>query len=126
MLINLFLANIQKIVASFYEKSVVLRNLDNFIFVNIIGHLMHSYMRSIGRVITVLWVTIVGSTVRVAATLLLVPVYHMDGVYLGLVLSWIADGALSVLLYFILYHPWGKLQKVVDRVRNKQPSLSKK
>ena len=97
-----------------------------FIFVNMIGHLMHSYMRSIGRVITVLWVTIVGSTVRVAATLLLVPVYHMDGVYLGLVLSWIADGALSVLLYFILYHPWGKLQKVVDRVRNKQPSLSKK
>lgn len=90
-----------------------------FIYVNMIGHLMHSYMRSIGRVMTVLWITIVGSTVRVAATLLLVPVCQMDGVYLGLVLSWVADGALSVILYFALYHTREKLQKVVDRVRNK-------
>lgn len=90
-----------------------------FLYVNMIGHLMHSYMRSIGRVITVLWITIVGSTVRVAATLLLVPVYQMDGVYLGMVLSWAADGALSLILYFALYHSQEKLQKVVDRVRSK-------
>jgi Na+-driven multidrug efflux pump len=86
-----------------------------FLYVNMIGHLMHSYMRSIGRVTTVLWVTILGSFVRVVATLLLIPPMHMDGVYLGLVLSWAADGMLSVILYFSLYHKEEKLRKVIER-----------
>ena len=86
-----------------------------FLYVNMIGHLMHSYMRSIGRVTTVLWVTIFGSFVRVVATLLLIPLMHMDGVYLGLVLSWAADGMLSVILYFSLYHKEEKLRKVIER-----------
>lgn len=90
-----------------------------FLYVNMIGHLMHSYMRSIGRVTTVLWVTLFGSFVRVAATLLLIPVLHMDGVYLGLVLSWAADGALSVLLYFSLYHSEEKLRKIVAQILHK-------
>jgi len=72
-------------------------------------------MRSIERVTTVLWITIFGSFVRVAATLLLIPLMHMDGVYLGLVLSWAADGILSVILYFSLYHKEEKLRKIIER-----------
>lgn len=87
-----------------------------FLYVNMIGHLMHSYMRSIGRVTTVLFITIFGSTVSVVATLLLVPILKMDGVYLGLVLSWIADGALSLVLYFALYHSSEKLKKIVGLI----------
>ena len=86
-----------------------------FLYVNMIGHLMHSYMRSIGRAATVLWITVFGSSVRIAATLLLIPPMHMDGVYLGLVLSWAADGILSVILYFSLYHKEEKLRKIIDR-----------
>lgn len=85
-----------------------------FLYVNMIGHLMHSYMRSIGRVITVLWITIFGSAVRVVSTLLLVPAFKMDGVYLGLILSWLADGILSVILYFALYHSKEKIRKIVE------------
>lgn len=91
-----------------------------FLYVNMIGHLMHSYMRSIGRVSTVLWITVFGSTVRVASTLLLVPYFKIDGVYLGMVLSWIADGGLSVFLYYILYHSKEKIEKIVEKARLKR------
>ena len=80
---------------------------------------MHSYMRSIGRVTTVFWITVFGSSVQVAATLLLVPFFKMDGVYLGLVSAWVADGTLSVILYFALYHSKEKLQKILDSIFHK-------
>ena len=88
-----------------------------FLYVNMIGHLMHSYMRSIGRVNTVLWITLFGSAVKIAATLLLVPHFHMDGVYIGQALSWFADSALSVCLYFALYHKETRLQRIVEKIR---------
>lgn len=87
-----------------------------FLFVNMIGHLMHSYMRSIGRVNTVLWITLFGSAVKVAATLCLVPLFYMDGVYVGQVLSWFADGALSVGVYFAFYHSEKKIKKIIDKI----------
>lgn len=90
-----------------------------FLYVNMIGHLMHSYMRSIGRVTTVFWITVFGSSVQVAVTLLLVPFFKMDGVYLGLVSAWVADGTLSVILYFALYHSKEKLQKILDSIFHK-------
>ena len=90
-----------------------------FLYVNMIGHLLHSYMRSIGRVTTVFWITVFGSSVQVAATLLLVPFFKMDGVYLGLVSAWVADGTLSVILYFALYHSKEKLQKILDSIFHK-------
>ena len=90
-----------------------------FLYINMIGHLMHSYMRSIGCVRTVLWVTLFGSAVKVIATLLLVPHFHMDGVYIGQVLSWTADGALSVLLYFALCHTQRHLQKIIHKIQKR-------
>ena len=94
----------------FFEIYVV------FLYINMVGHLMHSYMRSIGRVITVLWITIFGSVVQVVATLLLVPVFKMDGVYLGLIFSWMADGALSVGVYFACYHTKEKIEKIAGKI----------
>lgn len=68
-------------------------------------------MRSIGCVRTVLWITLFGSAIKIIATLLLVPRFQMDDVYLGQALSWVADGALTLLLYFALYHTMPQLQK---------------
>lgn len=90
-----------------------------FLYINMIGHLMHSYMRSIGRVNTVLYITLFGSVVRVAATLCLVPFFRMDGVYAGQVLSWFADGALSLLVYFALYHSEERIAKIIDKICKK-------
>ena len=91
-----------------------------FLYINMIGHLMHSYMRSIGQVYTVLWVTLVGSAACVVVTLLLTPLFGMDGVYLGRVLSWTVDGALSVVLYFALYHGEKRIGEVVRKLREKK------
>ena len=88
-----------------------------FLYVNMIGHLIHSYMRSIGRTGTVLGITLFGSTVKIAATLLLVPHLQMDGVYIGQAISWLADGALSLCLYFALYHKETRLQRIVEKIR---------
>ena len=90
-----------------------------FLFVNMISHLMHSYMRSIGRVRAVLWVTLFGSAVKVAATLLLIPRFHMDGVYMGQSLSWLADGAMSVLVYFLLYHSDKCLGRAIEKAHRR-------
>ena len=90
-----------------------------FLYINMAGHLMHSYMRSIGRVGTVLWVTIIGSVVRILATLLLVPTFKMDGVYIGMVLSWLVDGAISVAMYFAFYHKEHHIKGLVERFHYK-------
>ena len=87
-----------------------------FLYVNMIGHLFHSYMRSIGRVSTVLWITLVGSAVKIAATLLLVPHFHIDGVYMGQSLSWLVDGALCVVIYFLFYYSEEKIKKVAEKI----------
>ena len=91
-----------------------------FLYINMLGHLLHSYMRSIGRVLPVLWSTLFGSTTMVVTTLLLVPTLKIDGVYLGLVLSWIADALLSLLFYFSCYHRKEKLQRVIDAIAKKK------
>ena len=91
-----------------------------FLYVNMIGHLMHSYMRSIGRVNTVLWVTLFGSVVKVVSTLMLIPRFHIDGIYMGNVLSWLADGALSVVIYFLFYHSERKIKAVIDGIHRRK------
>ena len=88
-----------------------------FLYTNMIGHLMHSYMRSIGCVNTVLVITLFGSAVKIAATLLLVPHFQMDGVYIGQALSWVADGTLSVILYLALYHRKQDIQKIIQKLQ---------
>ena len=88
-----------------------------FLYANMIGHLLHSYMRSIGCVGTVLWVTLAGSISRVASTLLLVPRLGIDGAYIGQVISWFVDGGLSALAYFLLFHNLTRLARVIDRRR---------
>jgi hypothetical protein len=41
----------------------------------------------------------------------------MDGVYIGQALSWCADGSLSLVLYFALYHREEKLQRIIEEIR---------
>lgn len=91
-----------------------------FIYVQLIGHVLHSYMRSLGCVTTVLWITVAGSVTRLAATLLLVPVIYMDGVYLGQIISWALDAALSALLYLTHYRTPEQLDRVILRAHGRK------
>ena len=87
-----------------------------FLYVNMLGHLLHAYMRSIGRVNTVLWITLMSSAVKIAATLLLVPHFHIDGVYIGQSLNWVIDAVICVVIYFLFYYSEEKIKKVTESI----------
>ena len=87
------------------------------IYAFMMSHLMHSYLRSIGRVATVLWITILVSASRIISTLLLVPFFKMDGIYLGQSISWIIDALVSVIVYFALYHSKEKLELIIEKTQ---------
>ena len=84
-----------------------------FLYVNMAGHLLHSYMRSLGKVSVVLGITLVGSCVQITSTLSLVPSLGMDGVFLGQVISWTADALLSALFYLLLYRTIEQIRRAV-------------
>lgn len=93
-----------------------------FVYVQLVGHMLHSYMRSLGRVNTVLWITLLVSAVRVASTILLVPGMHIEGAYLGQVISWVVDAVISVIIVSCCYRTQEQLKKIVERVRKKAPA----
>lgn len=90
-----------------------------FAYVQLVGHVLHAYLRCLGAMNTVLGITLFGGAVRVIATILLVPVIHIDGAYIGQIISWAADGAVSVLVAICLYRTQAQLQTVVARIQSK-------
>lgn len=91
-----------------------------FIYVQLIGHILHAYMRSLGSMNIVLWITIFGSAVRIAATLMLVPVMHIYGAYLGQIISWAADAVLSSGIVIALYRTQDQIKRVAERIKRKK------
>lgn len=87
-----------------------------FVYVQLVGHILHSYMRSLGSVNTVLGITIVCSAIRVAATVWLVPVMHIDGAFMGQIISWAVDALISVAIVVLFYRTQPQLRRIADRV----------
>lgn len=81
--------------------------------VQLIQHFYHTYLRSLGRVSVVLGITVTGSVVRVAITLLLTPVIGLDGVFLAQLLGWAIDSIISFILYFFRYRTDSHLKRVL-------------
>ncbi len=92
-----------------------------FVYVQLVGHMLHSYMRSLGQVNVVLWITLLVSAVRVAATSLLVPVMHIQGAYLGQVISWAADAVVSIAIVYCRYRTPDQLKTIIARIHKKAP-----
>jgi len=90
-----------------------------FVYVQLVGHILHAYMRSLGSVNTVLGITLLGSAVRVVSTVLLVPVMHIEGAYLGQIISWAVDAVVSVGIVFCLYRTREQLKQIVERIHQK-------
>lgn len=87
-----------------------------FAYVQLVGHVLHAYLRCLGAMNTVLGITLFGSAVRVISTVLLVPGMHVEGAYLGQIISWAADGAVSVVVALCLYRTQEQLRRVVARI----------
>ena len=86
-----------------------------FIYLHLIGHFLHTYMRSLGRASVVLWITLIGSVTRIAATLLLVPVLSLDGAFIGQILSWGIDAVICITIYAACYRTDRQLALVIAK-----------
>jgi putative MATE family efflux protein len=96
-----------------------------FLYVQMIGHILHSYMRSLGSVNVVLGITLVGSIVRVVATLWLVTLIGMDGVFIGQIISWAADAVISTVIYLLYFRTHEQIIKRLAEKKKKKEQQKK-
>ncbi len=83
------------------EMAVVfVRYFMPFILFNLVNNLFHSFYRGVASMALLVTATLIGSASRIAATYFAVKSYGMNGVYLGWVISWIAECVFSVGVYF--------------------------
>lgn len=88
-----------------------------FIYVQLVGHILHCYMRSLGKMNTVLGITLVCSAIRVAATVMLVPAIRIEGAFIAQIISWAVDAVISIAIVFCLFRTQEQLKALVDRAR---------
>ena len=88
-------------------------------YVQLVGHFLHSYLRSLGRITTVLVISIVGSLTRWAATLWLVPMMHLEGAFLAQVIGWGADAVICVVLFLLFYQKEAHLRRIIEKIHQK-------
>ena len=85
-----------------------------FVFVQVVGHFLHSYMRSVGRVSTVLVITLIIALVRCVATLIMVPTMGLDGAFWGQIISWAVDAAICIVLYWCYFRTEPQLKHLLS------------
>ena len=93
-----------------------------FSFINMINHLIHSYLRGLGIINTVLFISLSGAISRYFATILLAPYIQMNGIFLAWVIGWIVDTALSVAIYFSLYFTKERVSRVIYKEEKRYES----
>ncbi len=91
-----------------------------FLFVNMVGHLLHSYLRGLGAMNVVMVVSLIGSAVRFAFTLLLTPTMGMDGIYTAWVLGWFADTGISLVLFLLRYRTHKHILRAIGMKETKK------
>lgn len=84
-----------------------------FVYIQLIQHFYHTYMRSLGQISVVLGITIIGSIVRIVGTLLLTPAMGLDGVFLAQIFGWVIDSIISVTIYFFRYRTDSHLRRLL-------------
>lgn len=89
-----------------------------FIGINMLGHLIHAYLRGLGEMNTVFALSVLGSLVNFVAVLILVPKMGMEGVFLGLLLGWIVDTLGSVLIYLLRFRTQAHVDRAVQKMQN--------
>ncbi len=90
-----------------------------FLFVNMLGHLLHCYLRGLGAMNLVLIVSLIGSAVRFALTLILTPTMGMEGIFIAWICSWFADAGVSLLLFLFRYRTRGHILRAAGLVEKK-------
>jgi len=71
-----------------------------FLLFNVINNLFHSFFRGVAAMKLLVACTLFGAISRYIATILLTPHFAYYGVYIGWVVSWIAEAVFASTLYF--------------------------
>lgn len=81
------------------------------VYLNMLNNLAHSFFRGMGSMLELFVSTFTGSAARLAATLVLAPLYGMEGVFIAWAISWLAEAILCVVLYLTRYRTLEKIRK---------------
>lgn len=96
----------------------------SFAAINMLGHLIHTYLRGLGVMTVVLWLSVLNSVVQWIATLCLVPVMGTEGVFLARLLAWIADTVASVVIWLVHYRTEHHIRRTVEKVQRKKTATA--
>lgn len=72
-----------------------------FIVINLINNLFHAFFRGTASMKLLLIATLIGSVTRLVFSIVFVGRYSMNGIYIGWVLSWIAEAIFAVAVYYM-------------------------
>jgi len=87
------------------------------LLIQMVDHVLHAYLRSLGAFTPVFWVSLLGSAVRIITIFWLTPSMHVDGVYLSQVLSLGADMTASLILYLCRYRTPEQIRRITQKIR---------
>lgn len=74
-----------------------------FILFGFLTNLFHAFYRGFGAMKMLVISTAFGAVVRLVLSYIFTPDMQMDGIYLAWMISWIAEAAFAVLVYFLCY-----------------------
>lgn len=71
-----------------------------FIVFNVINNLFHSFYRGTASMKLLVLLTATGAVARIVFSLIFIPGFGMQGMYIGWVLSWVAESILAIASFF--------------------------
>ena len=86
---------------------------------NVANNLFHSFFRGIAAMRWLVIATVYASLLRIAASVLLIPLWGMEGLFAGWAFSWIGEVALVVAVYWLKFSTADKLRRYLAAVRTR-------
>ena len=84
-----------------------------FIVLNLINNLFHSFFRGIAAMRLLIFSTVLGSAVRLGASLLFSSFFGMEGIFIGWAISWLAEALFMAAIYFTHFRTAEMIQQAV-------------
>lgn len=89
-----------------------------FSFFNVINNLFHSFFRGVAAMRLLIIATVLGSVVRIAAGFIFAGMFGMEGVYIGWIVSWIAEAIFMLAVYLLKFRNTEMIRRYAERSFN--------
>jgi len=85
------------------------------LYINMLGHVLHAYIRSLGKMNTVLIITVFTSLTRYLATYILVGPFYVEGAFMAQAIGLVFDAVVSGIVYFRFYHKVDDIRMAIEK-----------